>query len=81
MVQDPGIDSILCVLDGLDECNEHLLEFLLRKLRGFFSKSLASYLKLIAVSQELLDCIPRAMSSFPYMRLDPDLDYEINSDL
>ena len=81
MVQDPGIDSVLCVLDGLDECDEHSLEFLLGKLRGFFSKSPAGHLKLIAVSRELPDCIPRAMSSFPYVRLDPDSDHEINSDL
>jgi hypothetical protein len=81
MVQDPSIDSVLCVLDGLDECDEHSLEFLLGKLRGFFSKSPAGHLKLIAVSRELPDCIPRAMSSFLYVRLDPDSDHEVNSDL
>jgi hypothetical protein len=71
MVRDPSIDSIFCVLDGLDECDEHSLEVLTEKLRDFFSKSPTS-LKLIAVSRELPDCIPRAMSGFPNVRLDPD---------
>ena len=80
MVRDPGIDSIFCVLDGVDECDENSLEILTKKLRGFFSKSLTG-LKLIVVSRELPDCIPRAMSNFPSVRLDLDSDREVNSDL
>jgi len=81
MVRDPGIDSLLCVLDGLDECDEHSSEMLSEKLKGFFSTSQTTCLKLIAVSRELPDYIPRAMSSFPHIRLDPDSGREINSDL
>src|SRR5271156_6649788 len=80
MVQAPGIGSVLCVLDGLDECDENSLEMLTEKLRGFFSKS-PTGLKLIVVSRELPDCIPRAVSGFPHLRLDPDSDREVNSDL
>ena len=80
MVRDPGIGSVFCVLDGLDECDEDSLEMLTEKLRDFFSKSPTS-LKLIAVSRELPDCILTAMSGFPHVRLDPDSDREVNSDL
>jgi ankyrin repeat protein len=80
MVRDPGIDSVFCVLDGLDECDEHSLEMLTEKLRDFFSKSPMG-LKLVAVSRELPDCIPRAISGFPRVRLDPDSDREVSNDL
>jgi len=82
MVQDPSIYSVLCVLDGLDECDEYSLEIFTEKLKGFFSKSPAGCrLKLIAASRELPDCISRATSGFPHVRLDPDSNREINSDL
>jgi hypothetical protein len=80
MVCDLSINSIFCVLDGLNECNELSLEMLIKKLRGFFSNSPTS-LKLVAVSQELLDCILRAMLGFPYIKLDPNSDTEVNSDV
>jgi hypothetical protein len=62
---------VFYVLDCLDRCDEYSLEMLSEKLRDFFSKS-HSGLKLITVSREPLDCIPRAMSGFPNVRLDPD---------
>jgi ankyrin repeat protein len=80
MVRDLSIDSVFCVLDGIDECDENSLEMLTKKLRGFFSES-PTALKLIAVSRKLPDCIPRAMSGFPCVRLDHDSDREVNSDL
>jgi len=82
MVQDPSIYSVLCVLDRLGECDEYSLEIFTEKPNGFFSKSPADCrLKLIAASRELPDCIPRATSGLPHVRLDPDSDREINSDL
>ena len=80
MVRDLGVGSIFCVLDGLDECDELSLEMITEKLRCFFSKSPTS-LKLIAVSRELPDCIPRAMSSFSNVKFDTDSVREINDDL
>ncbi|KAI9764416.1 MAG: hypothetical protein M1840_008439 [Geoglossum simile] len=80
MVQDPVLDSVFCVLDGLDECDKHSLEGFSEKLRGFCSKSPPG-LKVIVVSRELPNCISRAMSSFPRVRLDPDSDREIRDDL
>jgi hypothetical protein len=85
MVHDPVIGTIYCVLDGLDECNEASLEVLLKKFRVLFSpkfsESSACYLNLIVVSRDLPDFIPEVLSSFPRIRLDPDADSEVNSDI
>jgi hypothetical protein len=78
IVWDPRIDSVFCVLNGLDE---HSLEMLTKKLKGFFSKAPTGPLKLIVISRELSDSIPRAMSSFPHISLDLDSGHEIDSDL
>jgi hypothetical protein len=72
MVQSSGISSAFCVLDCLDRCDEYSLETLSEKPRDFFSKSQCGF-KLITISQELLDCIPRAMPGFRNVRLDPNL--------
>jgi ankyrin repeat protein len=81
MIRDSSIDSVFSILDGLDECDEDSLEIFIEKLKSLFSKSPTNRLKLIVVSRELPDCIPRAMSSFPHLRLDPDSDHEVNNDL
>ena len=36
MIRDPGLGTIYCVLDGLDECDEALLEILLKKFKALF---------------------------------------------
>ena len=85
MCHDPVLGTTYCILDGLDECDEASLELLLKKLKAFFSKKLDEFsacrLKLIAVSRGLPDFIPELMSSFPRIRLDPDADREVNSDI
>jgi ankyrin repeat protein len=80
MVRDELVGSVFCVLDGLDECKEHSLEILAKKLRSFFLRSPHS-LRLIAVSQELPDCISRTLSGIPHVRLDLDSEHEGNDDL
>jgi ankyrin repeat domain-containing protein 50 len=85
MVSDPILGTVYCVLDGLDECDEMSLEVFLKKLKALFSiKSRVAQtcrLKLITVSRELPDFIPEILSSFPRLRLDPDADSEVNSDI
>ena len=85
MVHDPILGTAYCVLDGLDECDEASLQLLLKKFKALFSKkfneSSACRLHLITVSRDLPDFIPEVLSSFPRIRLDPDADREVNSDI
>ena len=84
-VHDPVLGTTYCVLDGLDECDEASLEWLLKKFKSLFSRksndSSACHLNLIAVSRDLPDFIPELLSTFPRIRLDPDADSEIESDI
>ena len=85
ILRDPALGTVYCVLDGLDECDEASLEVLLSKLKALFStefgKSLACHLNLIVVSRDLPDFIPEILSSFPRIRLDPDLNSNVNYDI
>ncbi|KAJ9644083.1 hypothetical protein H2199_003951 [Coniosporium tulheliwenetii] len=85
MVRDPSLGVVYCVMDGLDECNEASLEVLLKRLRALFSPnanlSSACHLNLIAVSREQPDFVARELSGFPRIRLDPDADSDVNSDI
>jgi hypothetical protein len=68
MLRDPVLGNVYCVLDSLDECDEALLEVLLKKFRAFFltefSESLTYYLNIIIVSRDYLDFIPEILLNF-----------------
>jgi ankyrin repeat protein len=85
MVRDPVLGTAYCIIDGLNECDEASLEVLLKKFRTLFSmksnESLACRLNLITVSRDLPDFIPEVLSGFPRLRLDPDADNEVYSDI
>ncbi|KAJ9654853.1 hypothetical protein H2201_008927 [Coniosporium apollinis] len=85
MVRDPSLGVVYCVVDGLDECNATSLEVLLKRLRALFSPdatlSSTCHLNLIAVSREQPDFVARELSGFPRIRLDPDADRDVNSDI
>ncbi|KAJ9654851.1 hypothetical protein H2201_008925, partial [Coniosporium apollinis] len=85
MVCDASPGVVYCVIDGLDECSEASLEVLLKRLRALFSPnanlSSACHLNLIAVSREQPDFVARELLGFPRIRLDPDADSYINSDI
>ena len=85
MICDPILGTVYCVLDGLDECEEASLEVLLKKFKALFSTkfndSSTCHLKLIAASRDLPEFIPEMLSTFPRVRLDPDADAEVNSDI
>lgn len=85
ILRDPTLGTVYCVLDGLDECHEASLEVLLRKLKALFStefgKSLAYHFNLIVVSRDLPEFIPKILSGFPRIRLDPDLNSNVNYDI
>ena len=85
MTCDPMLRTIYCVLDGLDECDKHSLEVLLRHFKALFSTNSSDApccrLNLIAVSRDLPDIIPELLSGFPRIRLDQDTDIEVNQDI
>ena len=85
MTCDPMLRTIYCVLDGLDECDKHSLEVLLRHCKALFSTNSSDTpscrLNLIAVSRDLPDIIPELLSGFPRIRLDQDTDIEVNQDI
>lgn len=83
MLRDPVLDTIYCVLDGLDKCDEASLQMLLSKLKALFSQETGpSYrLKMIIVSRDLPKFIPELLRGVPCVRLDPDADSEVNGNL
>ena len=85
MLGDPVLGTVYCILDGLDECDEDSLVVLLKKFRAFFSMefsgSSACHLNLIIVSRDHPDFIPEMLSNFSRIRLDPDVDKEVNNDI
>lgn len=59
VAKDPSAGTIICVLDGLDECEELQLRELTKKLKDFYS------------SEELADsgCLKILLTSRPYQRI------------
>ncbi|KAI9770336.1 MAG: hypothetical protein M1840_003495, partial [Geoglossum simile] len=84
MLRESGLRDILCVLDGLDECEEGLLEFL-KMLKDFFSKTgdapSKGNFKLLVVSRDRPTCIESQLCEFDRIRLDPDFNDEVNHDI
>jgi hypothetical protein len=85
MLRDLVLQTIYCVLDSLNECNEASLEVLLKKIKALFStrvgESLPYYLNLIVVNRDLPNFIPEILSSFPCIQLDLDVDTKVNNDI
>jgi hypothetical protein len=84
IVQDSGLQKVLCVLDGLDECEEGLLDFL-KMLKDFFPRTgdalSTKNFKLLVVSRDRPICIEIQLCGFDRIRLDPDSNDEVNSDI
>ena len=83
MICDSTLETTYCVLDGLDECDENLLEILLRKFAALLSAkpNATCHLNLLIVSRDLPDFIPELLSTFPRISLDLDADTEITQDI
>lgn len=80
MVADEEVDSVRCVIDGLDECDEVSLRRILSLITNE-ADSLPRGLKLMFVSRETPRCIPEALSEFPRIKLDPDWEEAVESDI
>jgi hypothetical protein len=82
MLRNPILGNTYCVLDGLDEC-ETSLEVLLHKFKALFmpENSPSHLFKLIIVSRDLPECIPKLLSDFSRIRLDLDADIGVKNDI
>ncbi|OAT14139.1 ankyrin repeat-containing protein, variant 2 [Blastomyces gilchristii SLH14081] len=75
--------QVVCVLDGLDECEEESLKQLLDVLSEYFSNSEAkpnTYLKVILLSRPQPGPLKSKLHRFPRIKLD-DSDVEIQKDV
>ena len=87
MIRDTGLETIYCILDGLDECELSSLKILLEKLVSIFPRSSAdsqrqeTCLKLLCISREYPECILEKLRTYPRIKLDPDADEEVHEDL
>ncbi|KAL6823923.1 hypothetical protein V8C40DRAFT_266490 [Trichoderma camerunense] len=79
LLQAPDLGTVFCVLDGLDECDEESSSLLAEKFYEFFlenSKPSGAQLKLAIVSRKI-----DRLDVFPQVKLDPDNNEYVNSDI
>ena len=85
MLRDPGLGSVCCVLDGLDECEKDSLSLLLKKIPRLFesrrAESPAVHLKLLITSRDFPVTISEVLSCFPRIDLSSTADIDINMDI
>jgi ankyrin repeat protein len=83
MVRDEHLESVSCILDGLDECNEDSLSDFWMKIRMMFQSGARSdhRLRLIVVSRNHPYTIQQALDGFLRVRLEPDNSAHIKRDI
>ncbi|KAF2877210.1 hypothetical protein BDV95DRAFT_663982 [Massariosphaeria phaeospora] len=74
MIRDPHLDSITCIIDGVDECVENTLSDFWVKIRSLFSASESD-------SNEENETKPEHHLSSLSIRLEPDLNRELQADV
>ncbi|KAM5356900.1 hypothetical protein ACJ41O_003546 [Fusarium nematophilum] len=79
MANDAGFSRAICILDGLDECDEASLETLLPKLKE--TGKYASKLRIIIASREYPTSLEMSLGRFPRVRLDPESNKDISHGL
>ncbi|KAL6810994.1 hypothetical protein GGI42DRAFT_339807 [Trichoderma sp. SZMC 28013] len=79
LLQGPDLGTVFCVLDGLDECDEESSSLLADKFYEYFlesSKPSGVQFKLAIVSRKV-----DRLDVFPQVKLDPDNNEYVNSDI
>jgi ankyrin repeat protein len=80
LIADPELETMFCVLDGLDECEESTLRTLLLRivslLTGETSSSTKGAFKLAIISRDM-----HGLQDCTRIRLDPDNDEKVVSDI
>ena len=88
MLYDKNIIPITCTLDGLDECDEDGLKDFWVKIESLYksepqqrSEHSSHSLKLLVVSRNHPYSIQQAMDTLPRLRLEPDNEQRVASDI
>ncbi|KAI4937015.1 uncharacterized protein J4E92_001740 [Alternaria infectoria] len=88
MIRDSTLDSVTCIMDGLDECVEEALTPFLTKIRDVFapttpdlSKNQSTKLKGIAISRNYPESFEIFLDTFPRLRIDVSHNVEISKDV
>jgi ankyrin repeat protein len=80
MVNDPDLEPMFCVLDGLDECDEDTLRVLVPKIVGVLSSKASSSttkaFKLVIVSRDI-----SSLQGCARVKLDPDNNKKVARDI
>ena len=76
VIQDPAFRTAFCVLDGLDECDEESQRRLAARLTSI-PLLVDGILKIVIVSRD----IPKLSQIGAKMKLDPDYDKQVDSDI
>lgn len=79
MVADSEVGPVICILDGLDECEKTSLEMLLAKFKR--SSEHGFKLKTLMISREHPICLKTSLNQFSRIRLDPDAKEDVNRGL
>jgi len=88
MVRDPRLDSVTCILDGLDECVEESLNPFWIKIRGLILPGSPTTptrpqarLKVVVTSRNYPESFENFLHCFPRLRLEFELNDEIKKDV
>ncbi|PNP57854.1 hypothetical protein THARTR1_02012 [Trichoderma harzianum] len=79
LLKAPDLGTVFCVLDGLDECDEESSSLLADKFYEYFLESSnpsGVQFKLAIVSRKI-----DGLDAFPQVKLDPDNNENVNSDI
>lgn len=80
IVEDPELDMVFCIIDGLDECDDESAKFLGAKISQLFihnkSKPFPFRFRLAVVSREI-----HVLKGSTTIQLDPDFDEQVNNDI
>lgn len=80
MIQDPEAGNVTCLLDGLDECDDASADVIKKKFGGLNQPG-SSNLKLVVLSRPPQPHHYRWPTGTPLIRLDPDSDPQVHSDI
>ncbi|KAH6878424.1 hypothetical protein BKA58DRAFT_95471 [Alternaria rosae] len=88
MLHDQNIAPITCILDGLDECDEEGLEDFWVKIKSLYEpaseqdfRNYTHSLRLLVVSRNHPYSIEQAVDTFPRLRLEPDNEPHVGSNI
>lgn len=83
IARDPALGAIYCVLDGLDECDEESVRWLVTKLKKLFSEGrLNKLIRLVVVSREIAPMKALTLATkCAWIKLESEHDEQVRDDV